>query len=540
MFLDKMKDNSENEKIYTNNPDYEIYSNNPNGAIYTNNPDDEENLNPKKNELFFKDDDVEIKNKEITNEKIKENNNTNPEIKKDEITMNKDNNNNEIIEEDNKDNDVEIKKLINNNEIKEDIKEEKEKMKEKVELDKSNELIEKKSEIEKKEEIIIIKNQNKKMENQKESLINTIENNQISEENEENTNSMVHSLLNNNRNITIYNNNNKSKSCQNIKKILLAIFFGQILSLLCLGNGYFVEEIQKQKKIEVPLLINATYYFLIFFLYFFISKCKIKKPKWIYIILSLLDTQTNFVNIYIFSFIDFRFPYIMNVLSTIWAVVFTLILIRIYKYLLNHILGIILCIIGVFAVFLGTFEKISDFIDIFKSFNDDIKGFLLSILVSILYGLNSVLMEKYISNENDEIKLYCIWLGIFGFGISIIESFIPKDGNEFEFKILFVTKINNIDKYVIIYWILAALFLMAFTALSPFYIQKFSATMFNISLVFTILWSFIIDLICIKKEFKFYWLIILYFIGFIIIIAGTIIFNLKSRIKKNNPMNRYA
>jgi len=290
----------------------------------------------------------------------------------------------------------------------------------------------------------------------------------------------------------------------------------------------------------VPLLINASYYFLIFFLYFFISKCKIKKPKWIYIILSLLDTQANFINIYIFSFIDFRFPYIMNILSTIWAVVFTLILIRIYKYLLNHILGIILCIVGVFSVFLGTFEKISDFIDIFKSFNDDIKGLLLSILVSILYGLNSVLMEKYISNENDEIKSYCIWLGIFGFGISIIESFIPKGGNEFEFKILFVTKINNIDKYVIIYWILAALFLMALTALSPFYIQKFSATMFNISLVFTILWSFIIDLICIKKEFNFYWLIILYFIGFIIIIIGTVIFNLKPRIKKHNPLLCYA
>ncbi len=529
MFLDKMKDNSENEKIYTNNPDDEIFTNNQNEAIYTNNPDDVENQNTKKNELFFKDDDVTIKNDEMINDKIQENND-----KKDEIIIIKDNNN-KIIEEEKKENNIELKELDNknNNEIKENVKEEKEK----EELNNENELNEKESEIEEKE--IIIKNENKKKE--KESLINTTGNNQITEENGENDNSMAQSLLNNNESNIIDNNNkNKNKSCQNIKKIIFAILFGQILSLLCVGNGYFAEEIQKQKKIEVPLLINASYYFLIFFLYFFISKCKIKKPKWIYIILSLLDTQANFINIYIFSFIDFRFPYIMNILSTIWAVVFTLILIRIYKYLLNHILGIILCIVGVFSVFLGTFEKISDFIDIFKSFNDDIKGLLLSILVSILYGLNSVLMEKYISNENDEIKSYCIWLGIFGFGISIIESFIPKGGNEFEFKILFVTKINNIDKYVIIYWILAALFLMALTALSPFYIQKFSATMFNIFLVFTILWSFIIDLICIKKEFNFYWLIILYFIGFIIIIIGTVIFNLKPRIKKHNPLLSYA
>ena len=488
MFLDEMKDNPENEKIYTNNPD---------DAIYTNNPD-EENPNSQKKDLFFKDDnDVNKKNEELIHENILENKN-NSEVNNGDILMNKDNDNNKKIEEEKKDN---------------------------------NELIEKKSKPD--EEII---NTNKK--NEKEPLINIKENNQISEENEENNNSLARPLFINNENTMTDNNNNKS--CSKIKKILFAIFFGQILSLLSVGNGYFVEEIQKEKKILVPLLINASYYFIIFFLYFFISKCKIKKPKWIYIILSILDTQANFINIYIFSFIDFRYPYITNVLSTIWTVVFTLIIIRIYKYLLNHIIGIILCIIGVFAVFLGTFGKIEDFVEMFKSFNDEIKGLLLSILVSILYGLNSVLMEKYISNENDEIKSYCTWLGIFGFGISIIESFIPKGGNEFEFKILFVTKINSIDKYVIIYWILAAIILAAFTGLSPFYIQKFSATMFNISLVFTILWSFIIDLILIKKEFNFGWLIALYFVGFVIVIVGTVIFNLKEREKKPNPVHNSA
>ena len=497
MFLDEMKDNPENEKIYTNNPDDVIYTNNPDDGIYTNNPD-EENPNSQKKDLFFKDDDdINIKNEELIHENILENNN-NSEIKKGDILMNKDNNNNKKIEEQTKDN---------------------------------KELIEKKSESE--EEIIIT---NKK--NEKESLINIKENNQISEENEENNNSLARPLFINNENIIT--DNNKNKSCSKIKKILFAILFGQILSLLSVGNGYFVEEIQKEKKVEVPLLINASYYFIIFFLYFFISKCKIKKPKWIYIILSVLDTQANFINIYIFSFIDFRYPYIINVLSTIWTVMFTLIIIRIYKYLLNHIVGIILCIIGVFLVFLGTFGKIDDFVDMFNSFNDEIKGLLLSLLVSILYGLNSVLMEKYISNENDEIKSYCTWLGIFGFGISIIESFIPKGGNEFEFKILFVTKINSIDKFVIIYWILAAILLAALTALSPFYIQKFSATMFNISLVFTILWSFIIDLILIKKEFNFGWLIILYFVGFVIVIVGTVIFNLKEREKKPNPVHNSA
>ena len=72
------------------------------------------------------------------------------------------------------------------------------------------------------------------------------------------------------------------------------------------------------------------------------------------------------------------------------------------------------------------------------------------------------------------------------------------------------------------------------TSLSPFYIQKFSATMYNVSLVFTIFWSYMIDSIFIKKKFEFGWLNILYFVGLIIIIVGTVIFSRKDRVKKHD------
>ena len=73
------------------------------------------------------------------------------------------------------------------------------------------------------------------------------------------------------------------------------------------------------------------------------------------------------------------------------------------------------------------------------------------------------------------------------------------------------------------------------TSLSPLYIQKFQAVNFNISLVFTIFWSFIIKSLFIENEsgFEWHWFNILYFIGFIIIISGTVIFFLKDRVKRN-------
>ena len=328
--------------------------------------------------------------------------------------------------------------------------------------------------------------------------------------------------------------NNKKKSSLFI--ILMSILFGQLLSLLCVGNGYFSQYIQNKRGIVTPLLLNAGYYILIFILYgIIILKLKLQKPKIIYIILSISDTQANYINIFIFSFINFEYPYIINVLSSMWSVLFTLIFLKKYKYLKNHVYGIIICLIGVFLLFLGTFKSFDDFITMFKSFNEQIKGLLLCILVSILYGLNAVLMEKYILTD-EEIKSYCSWLGLVGFFVSIIQSFIPIGDNGFEFQILFN---SDFDFPIFICWVLSAISLATMTSISPFYIQKYSANMFNISLLFTIFWSFVIDALFIVDDFTFYGFCSFFIIGFIVVIFGTVVFSSKDRveIKEDNKNN---
>lgn len=313
----------------------------------------------------------------------------------------------------------------------------------------------------------------------------------------------------------------------NYYDIIFSILFGQLLSLLCVGNGYFNQYIQNKREIVTPLLLNASYYILLFILYgIIILRFKITKPKLIYIIISIFDTQANYINIFIFSFAKFEYPYIINVLSSIWSVLFTLILIKTKKYLINHILGIIICLIGVFLLFLGTFDSFDSFIDMFKSFNNQMKGLLLSVLVSILYGLNAVLLEKYIINDR-EIQKYCSWLGIIGFCLSIIQSFIPISSDGFEFKILFN---SNFDSRILICWIFSSISLAGMTALTPFYIKLYSANLFNISLLFTIFWSFVIDSLFIENSFHFKGFFVFYFVGFFIVIVGTIIFSRKDRV----------
>ena len=537
MYIDEIGINQQQNKFYTNNPDE---------AIYTNNPDEEENMNKNKNKLFFDD------NNENDNDKneglIEEGNDNSFTVKKDIIN-----------------NDINNKKEEKNNKelsdsLKGDLINEEKKEKDNIEIDlipknTDDEKINKENEQENKKQIILIENNNdeiniqkkeKEMENEK-KIIKKKPKKILQESNESNNenNSLVESLLRNNNNVdNNISEQNIERKNKNIRKIILSIIFGQFLALLSVGNGFFAKKIQGQKEekgkeIVIPLLLNSTYYIFLFFVYFFISKCKIGKPRLIYIILSLSDTQANFINVFVFSFGNFKFyyPFIMNILSTIWAVVFTLILLRIYKYLKIRIFGLILCLIGVFAMLLGSFNEFNKFIEMFKEFDTDVKGLLLCLVVSILYGLNAVLIEKYISTENDEIKSYCIWLGIFGFCISALEALIPIDDHQNEYKILFYDKKDNIDISVIIFWILSAVCLTGITALSPLYIQKFQATMFNISLVFTVFWSYILDPFFNELHFEWHWLNILYFIGFIIIIIGTVILSLKDRVKRNNSFS---
>ena len=271
-------------------------------------------------------------------------------------------------------------------------------------------------------------------------------------------------------------------------------------------------------------MLNASYYFFVFILYgCIILKLKLTKPKLIYILLSILDSQANYINMYVFSFIKFNYPYIINVLSNFWSVAFTVILIKKYKYLKNHIIGITICIIGILLSFIGTFDSFNLFLEMFKQFNDQILGLILCIITSILYGLNAVLQEKFLLNDNDVIN-YCSWLSIIGFFASILEAFFFNN----EFSKLIEDK-NNLDFICILFWILAALFLAAMTSYSPYYIQKFSANIFNISLLFTIFWAFIFNLLFIEDQIRFSALNILLFVGFILVLFGMAIFSTKER-----------
>ena len=75
--------------------------------------------------------------------------------------------------------------------------------------------------------------------------------------------------------------------------------------------------------------------------------------------------------------------------------------------------------------------------------------------------------------------------------------------------------------------------LVLFTSIAPFFIKRCSASMFNISLVSQIFWSYLVEVIFGESAPKGYE----YYIGFVIIICGIVIFNrypVRQLIDRNN------
>ena len=376
-------------------------------------------------------------------------------------------------------------------------------------------------------------------------------NNIIINTNNNNNNNFNFNIIKNNNNTNSNNNNNlneddisimnSTKSDINLllttseikknlfskKTIIINILFGQFLALISVSNGFISQNLEKKQLIVIPLLLTSTYYLFLFIIFFIHNNFNFNKIKFFYIIITLIDSQANFLNVYVFNFIKFDVPFLINFTSTIWSVIFTILFIKKYKYLFNHKIGITISLVGTIISFIGSFNNFKEIKNLFNNNENDnnfILGIIICFIISILYGINGILQEIYLTNSN-EIFSFFVYEGLIGFFITFLENFLL--GNELG-KI--INKKYKINFIVLILWILFVFSLCLFTFLTPFFIQKCSANMFNINLITTIFWSFLINIIFISDEFKFYFINIFFIFGFFLIIYGMILFNSKEKL----------
>jgi drug/metabolite transporter (DMT)-like permease len=241
-----------------------------------------------------------------------------------------------------------------------------------------------------------------------------------------------------------------------------------------------------------------------------IFKRSLKKPRLIYILIAILDSQGNFLNIYAFSVIHFNYAFIINISSVFWTCLLTWLLIKRYTYKFSHIFGISFALCGVAATLYGSMSRLENE----ESILSNVKGLCFCLAASLLYSLSSVVQELTLKSGQDIYEMFP-WLGLIGMVITLIEAFFLGEYKH-------IANNDFIITYDVILYLLGfAATLVVFTSISPFFIKRCSASMFNISLVSQIFWSYIVEIIFNETTPKTF----IYYIGFVVIILGIFIFN---------------
>lgn len=147
----------------------------------------------------------------------------------------------------------------------------------------------------------------------------------------------------------------------------------------------------------------------------------IHAPSWAYLILALVAVEGRFFVVLSFRYTSFTFIYLVQSLSMPSAMVFSKLFLK-RKYLLTHVIGGLICIMGI------TLSTITDI----KGFDDAdnaslglgrIKGDILAISGAILLGLDDVLSEEMVKHHGGVHEvLFCKW--IWGVGIAVAQLLI--------------------------------------------------------------------------------------------------------------------
>ena len=309
----------------------------------------------------------------------------------------------------------------------------------------------------------------------------------------------------------------------NPRKICYIITLGEVIALLSVSSGEISNKVSGNEHRYYATVLNFIYY-LTFGLFWTIFNHGLVKPKGCYFLILFFDTQSNFFKILALTKGDLSYPYIINSSSILFIALLTYIFIKKYKYTWKHFLATFLCFFGTILSFYGVLKGKSSIIE---ELENNFDGFLFSMISAIFFTFTIFFIEIYF-NTGKDIYNFFPYLGIFGTLMIAIESIIY-----FKITNKIIIKNFTIDLVHLLYALLFMIISIALGTMVPFYIKRYSASMYNFFMVSQIFWSYIFNIIFEKENhITFY-----FYIGFIIILGSTVLFSvfrLKKIYKKNS------
>ena len=308
------------------------------------------------------------------------------------------------------------------------------------------------------------------------------------------------------------------------KQIILAIVFGQILSIFICGtavsSGYL-----SQIDVAIPVTQSFLNYLLIAFTYgmfFTYQSAKdlsaiIKSRGYIYLIASLIDVEANYLIVKAYQYTNVTSVQLLDCLTIPTVFILSIFVFRI-RYLCSHFIGVCLCIVGsIGLVLIDHFTKNSSVQGSYPLFGD-----LLVVVGAICYGTSNVLQD-YMVKKYDRIE-YLGFLGIFSSVISGIQILIIERS---AIASAFSTNSHNMFFWLSMVGFALSMYLLY--SLMPYVMQISSAVVTNLSLLTADIYALFVGIFLFGNSFH-----PLYFLTYITIMFGVGVYVCKSPVKRDD------
>ena len=357
------------------------------------------------------------------------------------------------------------------------------------------------------------------------------------------------------------NANTRSKHKKNS---LSVIIFGQVVALALACGNASSSALENQFQIRTPTCLTGLVYFVLSFHIVWLWRQRTKQetkiqtcynfpftnlqlytPWYIYLILSILDVEANYLAMLSFQETKLSSSMLLTSLSVLSTVLLRKMIFGSNISGKGRLLGVILCILGGCLCLQGDVHpsQIDTNRDLSYDSRINLHGDLLALVAAFLYGLNDVLAEYFVKN-NDRVE-YLGMLGFFGFVFSfclqapILEGVAVRE---------LVTKFSQSQNDILVsdfFWVLFLLFcfvimLSFFYVAVSMFLSENDATILNLSLQSCPLWAVVLAKVGeIFAPGEVHWFPSpMFFVALILVVAGT--FSYESEEERNECLDCYS
>ncbi|XP_072036683.1 solute carrier family 35 member F2-like [Amphiura filiformis] len=301
-------------------------------------------------------------------------------------------------------------------------------------------------------------------------------------------------------------------------KFLKILIGGQVLSLLICGTAVTSQLLNPTGEgVNAPTTQSFLNYLLLAIVYCGWLVCRSQEKNfyhvfmnrwWKYLIVALIDVEANYMVVKAYHYTTLVSVQLLDSITIPVVLLLSFLLLRV-RYRLNHLIGVVICLVGVPLMIWADF-------DAGRSHSEDAKnkvlGDILCLVGASFYGVSNV-AEEYAVRHYSRVEFLGM-LGLFGTFISGIQLVIFERDE--------LTSITW-DGRTIGLLVAFALCLFCLYSLFPVVIQWSSAAVVNLSILTADFYSLLFGLFLFNFVFSG-----IYFFSFAIIIIGVLIYGLRA------------